>query len=157
MSLAREQLADIVTSSTAADSSVIPSVGLSSAEPVKPELSAMSSAEGRGHRCWWSAVSAGYRTKTHGQQEGSQEMVEAVSGAVFPGWTGTLGRPWYRRRHLSGRINMPIVEAETPGTPLNVDSTVWKDATAVPAPAPTAPIAGLRWEAGALAARLQPT
>ncbi|CAB1428717.1 unnamed protein product [Pleuronectes platessa] len=56
--------------------------------------------------------------------------------------------------HLSGRINMPIVEAETPGTPLKVDSTVWKDAAAAPAPAPTA---GLRWGAGALAARLRPT
>ncbi|CAB1432691.1 unnamed protein product [Pleuronectes platessa] len=42
----------------------------------------------------------------------------------------------------------------TPGTPLNVDSTVWKDAAAAPAQAPTAPTAGLRWGAGALAARL---
>ncbi|CAB1452539.1 unnamed protein product [Pleuronectes platessa] len=45
----------------------------------------------------------------------------------------------------------------TPGTPLNVDSTVWKDAAAAPAQAPTAPTAGLRWGAGALAARLRPT
>ncbi|CAB1413773.1 unnamed protein product [Pleuronectes platessa] len=38
----------------------------------------------------------------------------------------------------------------TPGTHLNVDSTVWKDAAAVPAQAPTAPTAptaGLRWGA----------
>ncbi|CAB1458871.1 unnamed protein product [Pleuronectes platessa] len=45
----------------------------------------------------------------------------------------------------------------TPGTPLNVDSPVWKDAAAAPAQAPTAPTsptAGLRWGAGALAARL---
>ncbi|CAB1456743.1 unnamed protein product [Pleuronectes platessa] len=32
-------------------------------------------------------------------------------------------------------------------TPLNVDSTVWKDAAAAPAPAPTAPTAGLHWGA----------
>ncbi|CAB1459047.1 unnamed protein product [Pleuronectes platessa] len=36
----------------------------------------------------------------------------------------------------------------------HVDSTVWKDAAAAPAQAPTAPTAGLRWGAGALAARL---
>ncbi|CAB1422363.1 unnamed protein product [Pleuronectes platessa] len=51
-------------------------------------------------------------------------------------------------RHLSGRINMPIVEAETPGTPQNVDSTVWRDAAAAPAPAPTAPTAGCAGEQG---------
>ncbi|CAB1417048.1 unnamed protein product [Pleuronectes platessa] len=45
-------------------------------------------------------------------------------------------------RHLSGRINMPIVEAETPGTPLNVDSTEWKNAAAAQAPAPPAPRSG---------------
>ncbi|CAB1420044.1 unnamed protein product [Pleuronectes platessa] len=69
------------------------------------------------------------------------ERVERVSSLLLP------------VRHLSGHINMPIVEAETPGTPLNVNSTVWKDAAAVPAPAPAA---GLRWGAGALAARLRP-
>ncbi|CAB1446680.1 unnamed protein product [Pleuronectes platessa] len=42
----------------------------------------------------------------------------------------------------------------TPGRLLNPDSTVWKDAAAAPAQAPTAPTVGLRWGAGALAARL---
>ncbi|CAB1453919.1 unnamed protein product [Pleuronectes platessa] len=45
----------------------------------------------------------------------------------------------------------------TPGSPLIIDSAVWKDAAAAPAQAPTAPTAptaGLRWGAGALAARL---
>ncbi|CAB1414662.1 unnamed protein product [Pleuronectes platessa] len=56
-------------------------------------------------------------------------------------------------RHLSGRINMPIVDG-SPGTPLNDDSTVWKDAAAAQA---TVPTAGLRCGAGALAARLRPT
>ncbi|CAB1455960.1 unnamed protein product [Pleuronectes platessa] len=36
----------------------------------------------------------------------------------------------------------------------SVKSSVWKDAAAAPAQAPTAPTAGLRWGTGALAARL---
>ncbi|CAB1455208.1 unnamed protein product [Pleuronectes platessa] len=48
-----------------------------------------------------------------------------------------------------------------PGSPAGVSSrankAVWKDAAAAPAQAPTAPTAGLRWGAGALAARLRPT
>ncbi|CAB1458255.1 unnamed protein product [Pleuronectes platessa] len=56
-------------------------------------------------------------------------------------------------RHLSGCKRMPIVEAGTPGTPLNVDSTVRKDAAATPAPAPSAgqrQVAVPHWGAGAL-------
>ncbi|CAB1455152.1 unnamed protein product [Pleuronectes platessa] len=92
-------------------------------------------------RSW---VAKGHRTATDTQSKTrNREEEENLDMVVMWGCFGPLNMT-FKWPHKQG----------TPGTPLNVDSTVWKDAAAAPAQAPTAPTAGLRWGAGALAARI---
>ncbi|CAB1430614.1 unnamed protein product [Pleuronectes platessa] len=82
----------------------------------------------------------------------------AAGPGVCAGWTYEHVTDEQRRQrtiwgYIMETFQWPHKQG-TPGTPLSVDSTVWKYAAAAPAQAPTAPTAGRHWGAGALAARL---
>ncbi|CAB1417495.1 unnamed protein product [Pleuronectes platessa] len=93
-----------------------------------------------------------YRKRQRGSSKGTpyMGMDERANASRAPPASMSATRQTFKWPHKQG----------TPGTPLNVDSTVWMEAAAAPAQAPTAPTAptaGLRWGAGALAARLRLT